>query len=146
MKMNGKMSSLLMQMNIAVSDIGQFRAAEPTPAISTVDGCVVITDEYERNRHVKVTDFPDRTGFECFINHAHLPYQGTRQSLIDSLGFAIGVRDALGRINEQREFLTIVSIADGTCTVRFHQCRPSENWISSDLEGYGDEALLLLTS
>jgi hypothetical protein len=52
----------------------------------------------------------------------------------------------LARIAKNRSFLVIVAVEvdDHGCTVRFHQLRQGEVWIEEDLEGYADDAILLL--
>lgn len=37
-----------------------------------------------------------------------------------------------------------VSISEDSCVVRFHQCRKGEQWLADDLEGYAEEAVLVL--
>jgi hypothetical protein len=44
-----------------------------------------------------------------------------------------------------RKFSIIVSIAEQTGTVRFHQCRPNESWLARDLEGY-EEAVFEIST
>jgi len=143
MVMNREMSRLLERMNIRASKLDQLRAFE---SIQTIDagGCTVFPEEFERNTHVKVEDFQDRTGYECFINHLHRLYSSDRQSLIENLAFAVGLSNALGSMDGLKSFQTILSVGDGDCTVRFNECRYGENWISEDLESYREEAILLL--
>ena len=146
MKMNTRMSELLTQLRISADlrhDIhpGILSATD----FVTVNGSVLLRSEHEKNRHLKAPDFSDRTGFECFVNHLHLPFNGTRESLLESLGYAIALRHALSSF-EGKTFLVIASVADGECTIRFHQLRENESWVAEDLEGYGSEAILLLNS
>lgn len=144
--MNRRMAELLTQFKIQ-ADLGHAMhpgVLAPTDFV-TVDDSVLLRSEHEKSTHIKARDFPDRTGFECFINHLHVPFNGTRESLLGSLGYATALRQALSSF-QGREFLVITSIADGECTVRFHQVRQNENWVSEDLERYGSEAILLLRS
>ncbi len=148
MKMNRKMSSLLQK--------GAVRWPTPLTAIPSelprleiVHDCALLASEYERNKHVKVADFPDKTGFENFINHVHLPFAGTNDSLISCLEYAATLQAALMPLTHERQFRVIVSLSDDApsarfaCTVRFHQIRPGESWISENLEGYESEAILV---
>jgi hypothetical protein len=146
MKMNKKMSELLLLADIPVPFGDSVRSKALAPSVfAVVDGSVLLKQEYERARHVKLTDFPDRTGFECFVNHLHLPFSGTKESLLSCLGYAIALQRGLTSF-EDRKFQVIVSITKGECTVRFHELRPNESWIAKDLEGYASESILLLTS
>jgi len=145
--MNREMSRLLERMNFRVDDLDQLRTVESMPIIST-SGCTVFQEEYERNSHVRLEDYQDRTGYECFINHLHRPYSSDRSSLDRTLAFVVGLSKALASIDGLKRFLTILSIGEGEedCTVRFHECRPGENWISGDLDSYTEEAILLIST
>ena len=41
--------------------------------------------------------FPDRTGYECFVNHVHLPFDGTRAAMLQLMGRIEGLRKSLKR-------------------------------------------------
>jgi len=145
MKMNTKMSELLRRTSVPVTFADQFSLESlKLPNFTVVDGSVLLKDEYERAGHVKTTDFPDRTGFECFVNHVHLPFSGTSDSLLSCLGYAVALQRGIARLAGKRRFQVIVSVAEDGCTVRFHEVRPGENWVSEDLEGYAEEAILLV--
>jgi hypothetical protein len=145
MKMNQRMSALLRQADISVPfvDDPALRTLS-IPAFSLVDEFVLLKNQYEANRHVSPADFPDKTGYECFINHVHRPFDGTGASLKSCLSYAIALQKGLARIAKNRSFQVIVSVDDHECTVRFHQLRQGESWVAEDLEGYTEEAVLLL--
>lgn len=144
--MNTKMSERLRLADIPVpfGDSVRSKALAP-PVFAVVDGSVLLKQEYERARDVKLTDFSDRTGLECFVNHLHLPFSGTKESLLSCLGYAIVLQRVLTGL-EDRKFQVVVSIIEGECTVRFHELRPNESWIAKDLDGYASESILLLAS
>jgi hypothetical protein len=145
MKMNQRMSALLQQADIPVPflDDSDLRTLS-MPALSEVGEFVLLTNNYEANKHVKPADHEDKTGYECFINHVHRPFDGTGASLKSSLNYAIALQKGLARIAKNRTFLVLVAVDHHECTVRFHQLRQGEAWIADDLEGYADEAILLL--
>jgi hypothetical protein len=109
------------------------------------DDCVLLKDEVERNRHLKLKDFPDRTGFEASMNHIHLPFDGSAEGLQSCISFATRLRDDLSVFSPPRRFAVILSVSAQGCVVRFHQIRPEEHWIRDDLDSYRDEGLLVLT-
>jgi hypothetical protein len=119
------------------------------PILEIFEDCVLLKDQFEPNGHVKITDCFDKTGFECFINHVHLPFDGTDESLISCLEHASTLQEALMPLTGDRQFRVIVSLSEddefpkSACTVRFHQIRRGENWIADDLEGSKSEAILL---
>jgi hypothetical protein len=107
----------------------------------TVGGSVLLADQYPASRHVSIDDFPDRTGYECFVNHFQFPYDGTRRALLHLIGRIAGIRRSLTEYAPDKSFLIIVSIAEHECTVRFHERRRAEAWLADDLEGYAQEAV-----
>jgi hypothetical protein len=109
-----------------------------------VQGSVLIKSEFDGSKHIKLTHFPDRTGYEAFVNHVHFPLDDHRESLLKCLSYVSNLQRELTAISAGRRFLIIFSAEGTNCVVRFHQVRPNENWISEDLEGYKDEAILLL--
>jgi hypothetical protein len=110
-----------------------------------VDDCVLLKTEAKRNKHLDLSDFPDRTGFEASVNHIHLPFDGSAKSLQSSLSFATELRDALSVFDPTRRFAVILSVSPQGSVVRFHQIRPREQWLNDDLDSYQDESVLVLT-
>jgi len=143
--MNQRMSALLRQADIPVPFVdGPALRTLSMPALSEVGEFVLLKNNYEANKHVKPAHHEDKTGFECFINHIHLPFDGTATSLKSCLSYAIALQKGLARIAKNRSFQVIVAVEDHGCSVRFHQLRQGEAWIAEDLEGYADDAVLLL--
>lgn len=145
--MNSRMSTLMQRLGVQWPLGADANAAE-IPRLELVQDCVLLKDEFERNRHVKVSGLPDKTGFECFLNHVHFCFTGTRESFVSCLGYAAALQEALMPLAQSRRFRVIVGISEDdcspsfNCTVRFHQIRPGEVWLSEDLEGYESEAIL----
>jgi hypothetical protein len=147
MKMNNKMLALLRMAGIETPIDGHGWADLPSaPALTVADGSVLLKAEYEQSAHVNRASFPDQTGFECFINHVHFAFTNTRKSLLSSLAYTWALQRELINIRSDKRFQVILSISeeDQTATVRFHQLRPGEAWISDDLEKYASEAILIL--
>lgn len=142
--MNVRMSELLKRANASATSVELSRSA--APPLIVVGDSVFLKDEYEKSRHVKQTDFSDRTGYESFINHVHLPYDGSREFLLSCLSNAFAIRTALCAFENSRHFLVIVSIFSNDCVIRFHQLRPRESWLADDLDSYKEEAILTLST
>ena len=141
MRVNSSMRQLLESMNVPLERALAEAAPKRLPALVTVQGCVLFADHAESGRQVSMVHFPDRTGYECFVNHFHVSYDGTRAALLRLIVRIAGIRRALAEYAPDRSFLVALSIAEGECTVRFHECRPGEAWLADDLEGYKDEAV-----
>jgi hypothetical protein len=142
--MNDKMSALLQRAGLRWPLLAQDIPGQ-LPTFEIVEDCVLLKDHWEPNKYVKITDCFDKTGFECFINHVHFRFAGTNESLITCLEYASKLQEALMPLTQDRQFRVIVGLPedDRDCTVRFHQIRSGEDWISEDLEGYKSEAILI---
>jgi hypothetical protein len=148
-RMNGKMSALLERAGLRWP-LATRTSPGQLPMFDIFDDCVLLRSQWEPNKqHAKVTDHPDKTGFECFINHVHLPFAETTESLTSCLEYAATLQVALTSLTQDREFRVMVSMsvdepsAKFACVIRFHQIRPGENWIAADLEGYKSDAVLV---
>lgn len=92
------------------------------------------------------SSFIDKTGIECFINHVHI------DDYVDDDLFQYGclffqkLVDLLKGSYPDRAYLVILALDELSCSVRFHQKRDGESWLSDDLEKYQDEALLIALS
>jgi len=63
-----------------------------------------------------------------------------------TVAFCRGVRAEAVRADPNRSLRFIISKNDKDWTVHFHTLRPDESWVSDDLEGYAEEAVLVLDS
>jgi hypothetical protein len=148
MKINRQMSALLQRFGLKWPLTGAI-TKEVSPSLVLAEGCVLLKRDYEGNRHVKITDFPDKTGFEHFINHVHFPFTQTKESLLSSLGYAESLRKSLLPLAEDRRLRVFLSISQDdrspkfTCTVSFYTIRQGEILITDDLEEYESEAILV---
>jgi hypothetical protein len=145
MKMNTRMSQLLSLLNVppAPNNLPASAKSELLELI-VVDGSVLLKREFEQAKGATVSDFPDRTGFEAFVNHVHRPYDETSESLQTCLYFATKLRNRLAEIKEH-QFVVILSVSEGDCVVRFHQLRQGEKWLDDDLETYTEEGILVFS-
>jgi len=115
-----------------------------------IDGAIVFTAMRSVAENVKPENFPDLTGFECFVNHIHVedqleePLVGSRALLKQGITFALAAESQLRSTFPDKPFKIIVAATEGGCGARFHVDRPGEEWLASNLDGYGEEAILVL--
>jgi hypothetical protein len=141
--MNQKMAGLLARANIDLSKPNSFPMSKEPVTLSDIGGSVLLENVYRANSgHISMKDYQDRTGYECFINHIHLPCKRGRHSLLSAFDYITTLRKSLAAFCNNRHFLIIASFSDGECTVRFHQFRQDERWLTDDLERYEVEAIL----
>jgi hypothetical protein len=115
-------------------------------------GAIVFTAMRNIAENVKPENFPDLTGFECFVNHIHVEDQldnpiPTQTALLkQGIAFALATESRIRSTFPGKPFKVIVAANQSGCGVRFHLVRPGEEWLASDLDGYGEEAILVLES
>jgi len=115
---------------------------DPPPEFVKIDGCVILLEEYERSKHVNLRQFPDRTGYECFVNHVHFSC-GSKVDFEKVLERAAIIRVALRELRDGR-FQIVVSVARDDATLRFHKYREGEKWLTDNLDEYEEEAILAI--
>lgn len=114
-----------------------------------IDGAIVFTAMRSIAKNVKPENFPDLTGFECFVNHIHVedqlgPAPGSTGLLKQGIAFGLATDSQLRSTFPGKPFKVIVAATAHGCGARFHLARPGEEWLANNLEGYGDEAILVL--
>ena len=104
----------------------------------------------KKNAPVKRPDFPDCTGYECFVNHIHVEDYLENGGLppLEVLGrglaLAYELKARLARMHGDKHFRIIVAFNGLNCSVRFHTVRPDEEWVDKDLLGYAEGAVAIL--
>jgi len=87
---------------------------------------------------VKPADFPNRTAYECFVNHIHIEQYLENGGLppLEMLGRGLALarelKSRLADLHGTRHFRIIVAFHGVTCSVRFHTIRPDEEWVDKD--------------
>lgn len=111
-----------------------------------IDDCVVFSGQRD-NR----SDFPDRTGYECFANHIHvddLVLECSPETLVEqAVALAASLNHRLRTVAPTSMFRFIISVHDGGgCTLRFHTVRSGEDWVHDNLDQYTEEAVAVIES
>jgi len=89
----------------------------------------------------------DKTGYACFVNHFHLKEHGNSAAVLGhAVAFCKRVSAEAVSIAPNRSVRFIISKNGKDWTVHFHTLRPDESYVSADLEGYAEEAVLVLDS
>lgn len=108
-------------------------------------GCWFLVSLREGAKTVSLASFPDRTGFECFVNHIQMrdfvEDSGVTEYLRQGLSWADGLRR---KLEGHGRFTIVVSCDHTDCSVRFHHVRPSEGWLTEELDSYRAESVLVI--
>jgi len=139
------MAELLQDVDLERFETSDSSSTTTPPAFVTVGESVLLKSGWAEAKDISPSKFPDRTGFECFVNHVHLPLVGEAQ-LVSTLHYVFQLRRALRGFGTGRNFRVIFSASDWDSAVRFHELRPSESWLADDLESYLEEAILTVVA
>ena len=111
------------------------------------DGCVFLATEAHSAPEGELLD---KTGLEALVNHIHvedrLAQRDGANLVAQALHYARALAERLVSAFPSYAFGVVLAVGDSS-TVRFYRRRANEPpWISADLEGYHDEAVLVLTA
>jgi hypothetical protein len=90
--------------------------------------------------------FPDCTGYECFVNSVHVEDYDDRAPLSQVIQFVTQVFAAWSAWMPAMTLISVVSADEFSVVVKFHVKRPTEQWISENIEGYEDPIMLVESS
>ena len=95
--------------------------------------------------NVTYSDFPDKTGYECFINSIHIDDFIDSNYLAYACLFVEDCFDMWRRSGFQEKLQAIISSDEFGSLVKLHIVRKGEAWVSDELEQY-EESILVADS
>jgi hypothetical protein len=110
-----------------------------------LDGCFLLKELANVTTNANTNDFPDKTGYECFINHIHIDDFTTENVSATSLVFASRLLSKWTQTNFGGQLVVIVGGDHEAAVVRCHRERQNESWLAQDLDGY-EQAVLEISS
>ena len=121
----------------------------PDVQIVEAGGCFLL-GAFARRPHLSPADFPDETGLECSANKLRMEAMLDAR-LVSSCPLLLLTAGLLTARALSRElshhlarFNVILSYDGDCCAVRFHKIRAGQRWLADDLDGYVDEAVLVV--
>ena len=111
------------------------------------DGCAFLAALKTRGGNSRLDSFPDRTGYECFINSIHIDDYVASDFVLQACLFVETLfeswRGAEG--TGCRKLQAIISCDEFGAVVKFCLVRDGESWLSDNLEEY-EEGILVADS
>lgn len=107
--------------------------------------CVFLRSLLLRNKNAKLENFPDKTGFECYVNSIHIDDFDNSNDFEQAITFLLELFRAWNMAFPNRVLRAIVSNDEFGTIIKFHLLRQGESWLSEDLEKY-KEAILVADS
>lgn len=122
------------------------------PGVVQVDGCWLLASKVNSSPAAP-GQFPDRTGYEAFINHLHIAdvledgaEEPTARILSQTIAFARRIEALVAPHGPFEIVVGLDKESPSDCHVRFYLRRPGETWIAEDLEDYEGEGILVFST
>jgi hypothetical protein len=141
-KVNQKMRSELEKTLPQVTELPQELSEILKMGLCVVDDCVFLLSLLSIDTNAELHDFPDRTGYECFINSIHIDDYVTCDYLESACVFARELYliwrgfGALGGVR------FMVMKDEFGVLIKFHKVRSGESFFADDLELYEDASMV----
>jgi len=105
------------------------------------DGCVFIRALISKCSTINQNDFPDKTGYECFVNHIHIEEVEIEKTIKIAVKFFANLKNIIKNFGIDNSVRGIISVNETDLTVSFHLLHPNERWLAEDLDGYKEECI-----
>ena len=111
------------------------------------DGCVFLAALKARGGNSRLDSFPDRTGYECFINSIHIDDYVASDFVLQACLFVEALFESWRGVEVTgcRKLQAIISCDEFEAVIKFCLVRDGESWLSDDLEKY-EEGILAADS
>lgn len=74
--MNKKMAEKMQCIECGIRELPSSLSELVTPGFCEQDGCIFLISLRVRDTNVTMRDFPDKTGYECFVNSIQMRQRG----------------------------------------------------------------------
>ena len=139
MTTNRPMKELLAGCDVERAELAPALRAVLDEGLVQIDGCLLLTSQSKLvSRRVR-DQLPDKTGFECFVNHLHLEQDvkiAGRPLVEQAIVFGRELQAAARKLGIEEQLAYIVAGDSKEMSIRFHVLRPGEQWLSADIEQY----------
>ncbi|MEK6314840.1 MAG: hypothetical protein V4807_10520 [Burkholderia gladioli] len=109
------------------------------------DGCYFLS-LLLKGANVSRENFPDRTGYECFVNSLHIEDYDPVLPLAQAIIFIKEIFSIWNVMNEVDLLAAIVMVDEFSVVTKFHVNRVGEQWLSSNIDDYDDPVFFILSS
>lgn len=145
LRSNKKMSDALDSMNRDIKVLPPELLSLISQGFCKRDGCTLLAALANKGTNAALNDFPDKTGYECFINSLHVDDYVKNNYLSYACLFVEELLNAWRKFNENENATVIVSSDEFGVVVKFHVSRNGESWVGEDLERY-EEPIFIVSS
>ncbi|AOB31662.1 hypothetical protein AKI39_14640 [Bordetella sp. H567] len=109
-------------------------------------GCYFLAALLRKATNVSRSSFIDCTGYECFVNSIHIEDYDDQAPLAQAVQFISRVFSGWRTWTYTSSLVAIVGGNESSVVVKFHAKRPTERWLSDDIELYDDPTMSVESS
>ena len=110
-----------------------------------LQGCNILREFAEMKTNASPRDFPDKSGYEAFINSIHIDDYVSENLVGYACELILQVFLYWTKLPGRDVLRGIIAKSGDVAVVKIHTVRPGESLLSSDLEGFS-EAILITES
>jgi hypothetical protein len=107
------------------------------------DGCFLLGKCMDADTNVSISNFPDKTGYECFINSVNIDDYVEENYLEQGICFVRNVFSRWNSVQGLPKLIAILSLDEFGLKVKFHAWRVGEHWLTDELEDYEESVLVV---
>jgi hypothetical protein len=105
------------------------------------DDCHLLRALLALAKDARRATFYDCTAYECFVNSVHVEDYENKIPLMQAIQFVTRVLTVWNTSAPRQTLIAIVSADELSVVVKFHVKRPTEQWLSENIEGYDDPVM-----
>jgi hypothetical protein len=110
------------------------------------EGCHLLAALEPAATNVTRANFPDCTGYECFVNSIHVEDYDDKTPLCQAIQFVMQIFAAWLASTPTLALVAIISVDEFSVVVKFHAKHQEEQWLSENIEGYEDPVMSMESS
>jgi hypothetical protein len=107
--------------------------------------CLFLKNCIEVKTNVAINDFPDKTGYECFINSVNIDDYIENDLLEQGILFSQEAFKKFKAFDKKNILNCIMLMDEFGLKIKLHLLRDGEQWLPENLEGF-EEAILMVDS
>jgi hypothetical protein len=107
--------------------------------------CLFLKNCIEVKTNVAINDFPDKTGYECFINSVNIDDYIENDLLEQGILFSQEAFKKFKAFDKKNILNCIMLMDEFGLKIKLHLLRDGEQWLPEYLEGF-EEAILMVDS
>jgi len=104
--------------------------------------CIFLKALLKFDTNTSLQNFPDKTGYECFVNSIHTDEFVSDEHLIQACLFVESLFYKWKQFTDNETLEAIISDDEFGTVIKFHLLRSGEFFLNEDLEGYEDAVLV----